>query len=264
MTIAPPRKKSTAVFWIATILIGSSILATVLLANDGRNLKALAQYYHLSWFDPPLPPPTAAKPVVALKARLKPAQIQLSEHMLDEGLPAMEASFVRTWKISGEALCARLIEAGFPVGAWKQSGIDTGTFECSYETQDSKGPDAASFFVIVRGTATGEVSNVRLKVILPDTDAGRAFRDKFTGVVAMLVKESQWPDFETTLEPIGRLENVTRTAFGAKLTFSHEFEDPRRFNFVFELERATPQQRRTGNVLDSARWLPSPISTAAN
>lgn len=264
MSIAPPRRRSRAVFWIATIVIASAILATVLLANDKKNLRAVARHYHITWFDGWLltSVPLAERPVVAVKAKPKLApvktEIRLPEHMFEVEPAATEPSFVRSWKISGEDLCSKLVEAGLPVGKWKQSGFDTGTYECSYEKQEGKGADAASFFVIVRGTAEGELSNVRLKVILPDTDAGRTFREKFVEAVTMLVKQSQWPDFEAALDPVGRLENVTLAAFGAKLTFSHEFEDARRFNLVFDLERTTPQQRRTGAYFDPDKWLPGP------
>jgi hypothetical protein len=267
MSIAPPRKKSRAVFWISMIIIGSAILATVLLANDKRNLRTLTQYYHISWFDNWLHPdvPAAEKAVVALKTkpRLAPVQtqIRLPEHAFDMTPTKMQTSFVRTWNITGESLCAKLADAGLPVGKWKQSGFDTGTFECSYETHDGKGFDEASFFVIVRGTATGELSNVRLKVILPDTDAGRAFRDKFVSAVTMLVNESQWSDFQAALDSIGRLENVSLAAFGAKLAFSHEFEDARRFNFVLDLERTTPEQRRSASYFDTSKWLATPSQT---
>jgi hypothetical protein len=261
MTIAPPRKKSRAVFWIATIVIGSAILATVLLANDQRNLKALAHRYHVTWFDQPAI--IAAKPIVVAKTRPKPAQqILLSDHLLEIPKPELTGSFIRTWRISGEDLCGKLTEAGLPLSEWKQSGFDTGTFECSYETNSTRGADMTSLFLIVRGTPSGDVANIRIKVILPDTDAGRAMREKFNAAVDTLIRESQWPDFQTSADSIERLENVTQTAFGAKLTFSHEFDDARRFNLILELERHTPEQRRTAAFFDEAKWLPpAPIAS---
>ena len=48
------------------------------------------------------------------------------------------------------------------------------------------------------------------------------------------------------------------TAFGAKLTFFHEYSDPHRFNFVLGLEGATPAQRRTGAYFETEKWLPIP------
>jgi hypothetical protein len=256
MTIAPPRKKSRAVFWIAAMVITSAILATVLLANDMRNLKALAQHYHISLFQQNVE--ITRKPAPTIRIKPKPAQIRLPQHAFDLSGPAVRESFIRMWNITGETVCARLTDAGFPVGAWKQSDLDAGTYECSYETQDATSADAASFFVIVRGTASGEISGMRIKVIIPDTEAGKALKDKFVAVVGRLVKESQWTDFNAALDPIGRLENVTLAAFGAKLTFFHEFEDNRRFNFILELERRTPEQRQSSGFFDKTKWLPFP------
>jgi hypothetical protein len=59
MSVAPPRKKSWAVFWIAAVVIGSIILATALLANDMRNLRALDSRYHLNLFPRPEQKPTS-------------------------------------------------------------------------------------------------------------------------------------------------------------------------------------------------------------
>ncbi|MCJ9725644.1 DUF6030 family protein, partial [Agrobacterium sp. BETTINA12B] len=66
MSVAPPRKKSKAVFWIAAIVIGSIILATALLANDMRNLRTLDTRYQLNLFSPPAHPPPV--PAVAAAA----------------------------------------------------------------------------------------------------------------------------------------------------------------------------------------------------
>ncbi|MEZ2220501.1 DUF6030 family protein [Rhizobium sp. RCC_161_2] len=286
MSVAPPRKKSRAVFWIAAIVIGSIILATALLANDMRNLRALDTRYHLNLFSQPAHPPpapaaaiasppadnaahptttpatTAAqapiKPVKVTQAAqpVKPAHAHPSSHILDPPVDALRGAFLRSWRISGQTLCADLTKFGLPVGEWKQSALGVGTFECSHQIQkgDFGNPNAASFFVIARGTPTGDLDNIRIKVIMPDNADGRAIGETFIDAVVMLLTETHWLDFQAALDAIGKLQDVTQEHFGAKLSFFREFQNDRNFNLQLELHRTTPEQIRTAIVFDKARW----------
>jgi hypothetical protein len=291
MSVALPRKKSRAVFWIAAIVIGSIILATALLANDMRNLRALDARYHLDLFDgsaqQPLTPTvaaaapqitagqiaapksatanpattaakaSAATPATPVKApaTAKAARARLS-HLFDTPVDALRGAFVRSWRITGPALCADLTKSGLPVGEWRQSALGAGTFECSYEIQKGGNgdPNAASFFIIIRGAPTGELDNIRIKVIMPDNADGRAIGETFIDAVVMLLTETRWLDFQTALDAIGKLQDVTQRAFGAKLSFFREFRNDRSFNLQLGLDRKTPEEIRTAIVFDKARW----------
>ncbi|WFU08329.1 DUF6030 family protein [Rhizobium sp. CB3090] len=303
MSVAPPRKKSRAVFWIAAIVIGSIILATAFLANDMRNLRALDARYHLDLFkgsaqQPSRPVVTTADPQTApaQTANSKPAEIAGAKtapanpgtttaapaqkqvtaakkpaaakppparrsHIFDPPVDPLRGAFVRSWRIMGQTLCADLSKSGLSVGEWRQSALGAGTFECSYEIQKGGNgdPNAASFFIIVRGTPTGELDNIRIKVIMPDNADGRAIGETFVDAVVLLLTETRWLDFQTALEAIGKLQDVTLEAFGAKLAFFREFRNDRSFNLQLGLERKAPEQIRTAIVFDKARWtLPSP------
>jgi len=254
MSVAPPRKKSRAVFWIAAVVIGSIILATALLANDMRNLRALDSRYHLNLFPkqeqqaatpPPVPaqeqqpahaatPPamTSAAPAPAARnVRVKPASITAKpsvrkrSHLLDEPVDALLSAFVRSWRISGETLCADLVKFGLPVGQWRQSELGAGTSECSYAIQKGAYGDAnaASFFIIARGKPSGELETIRIKVIMPDNADGKSIAGTFVDTVVLLLNETHWLDFQAALDSIGKLQDVTLQAFGAKLSFFKEF-----------------------------------------
>ncbi|NTJ65598.1 exopolysaccharide biosynthesis protein [Agrobacterium rhizogenes] len=291
MSVAPPRKKSRAVFWIAAVVIGSIILATALLANDMRNLRALDSRYHLNLF--PKPEQQAAAPAAPLQeqqsahtaappaaatssapaarnVRVRPASvtakpsIKKRSHLLDEPVDALLSAFVRSWRISGETLCADLAKFGLPVGEWRQSELGAGTSECSYAIQKGAYGDAkaASFFIIARGKPSGEIETIRIKVIMPDNDDGKAIAATFVDTVVLLLNETHWLDFQAALDAIGRLQDVTLQAFGAKLSFFKEFQANNNFNLQLELRRTAPEQIRTAIVFDKARWtLPSPPST---
>lgn len=292
MSVAPPRKKSRAVFWIAAVVIGSIILATALLANDMHNLRALDDSYHLDLFPKPeehaaaptapvqeqqpshAVTPQAAAPKASAPAarnvRVKPATIAAKtsvkkrSHLLDEPVDALLSAFVRSWRISGQTLCADLRKFGLSVGEWRQSELGAGTSECSYAIQKGTygDPKAASFFIIARGKPSGEIDAIRIKVIMPDNDDGKAIAGTFVDTVVLLLNETHWLDFQAALESIGKLQDVTLQAFGAKLAFFKEFQSNNNFNLQLELRRTSPEQLRTSIVFDKARWtLPSPPST---
>ena len=292
MLVAPPRKKSRAVFWIAAVVIGLIILTTALLANDMRNLRALDSRYRLDLFpapqqqaasSPPKPAPeqqpaqAAAPRSAALAApaetprrdRVKPAAVARppaakKSHLLDEPVDALLSAFVRSWRITGQTLCADLQNFGLSVGEWRQSELGAGTSECSYAVQKGAygDPKAASFFIIARGKPSGEIDAIRIKVIMPDNDEGKAIAGTFVDTVVLLLNETHWLDFQAALEAIGKLQDVTLQAFGAKLAFFKEFQSNNNFNLQLELRRTSPEQLRTAIVFDKARWtLPSPSST---
>ncbi|MFT4180882.1 MAG: DUF6030 family protein [Rhizobium sp.] len=283
MSVAPPRKNSRAVFWITAIVIGSIILATALLANDMRNLRALDARYHLNLFSqattpsapvvtqappqaaapaapqgaasPPAPAKSPAPPVKTAEAA-KPAHARATSHIFDPPVDALRGAFLRSWRISGQSLCAALVKAGLPVGEWQQGLMATGTFECSHQIQkgDFGNPKSASFFIIARGAPTGELDGIRIKVIMPDNPEGRAVGETLIDTVVLLLTETHWLDFQTALDPIGRLQDVTQENFGAKLSFFREFQNDRNFNLQLELRRKTPEQIRTATVFDKTRW----------
>lgn len=281
MSVAPPRKKSRAVFWITAIVIGSIILATALLANDMRNLRALDARYHLNLFSqtppsapvvtqapaPAAPQGTTAPSAPAAPAKspaapaktaeaVKPAHARTTSHIFDPPVDALRGAFLRSWRISGQSLCAALVKAGLPVGQWQQGVMATATFECNHQIQkgDFGNPKSASFFIIARGAATGELDSIRIKVIMPDNPDGRAVGETLIDTVVLLLTETHWLDFQTALDPIGRLQDVTQENFGAKLSFFREFQNDRNFNLQLELRRKTPEQIRTAAVFDKARW----------
>ncbi|PZM08436.1 DUF6030 family protein [Rhizobium tubonense] len=258
MTGTPPRRKNRTVFWITTILVAFAVAATVLLANDMRNLRLIAERYHLNWFDHKqeiAPKIVAAKP----RTKLNRVEARVPNRFFKEPSNA-PGTFVRTWRISGETLCTKLAEAGVPVGNWQPTAPGAGTFECTNAPIDATddASDVASFVVTVRGTTSSAVSDIRMKVVIPFTPAGMAVRDKFLTVVTMLIEQSGWLDYKNSFGSVSRLENVAQPAFGAKLTFFHEYNNIRHCTLLLELQNQTPEQRLASAYFEKARWLPLP------
>lgn len=262
MTVAPPRRRSRIVFWIAALVVVSAIVATALLANDKRNLRAIAERYHVAWLDfpptiPPRQPPQARR---TRRLAVSPVVGNPVPPRIFSDLRAAPSTFLRHWKISGETICDRLAQAGIAIGRWQQGDLDSSTFECSYETPISETTtvEQPSLFVIVRGTSVGDVVNVRIKAILPDSPAGADLNRQFQALVRVLVQETQWRDLNDAAGQIEKLQNVTQSAFGAKLVFSHEFANPRRFNLILDLDKPTKDQAATAAYFDTSKRLAAP------
>lgn len=253
MTTGPIRPRSKRVFWLAAAVFTFAILAVVLLANDKRNLKALAHHYQLDWFDEKIAAPTKATD--APKAEVKQKDILVPAALLAPDSPLPPGEFLRKWRNSGPTLCDRLNAAGISNKGWQMSGFDAKTSECIHEPTTA---NAGSFFLIVRGTTVGEISMVRMKIVLPPPEAGGAeLQSKLVEAYRNFVEQAGWLEFADAAEAINRLETVDESRFGAAISFSHEFENPRSFNFIMTVQARTPGQRRTRDYFDTARWLPS-------
>lgn len=257
-----PRRRSLWVFWIFLLAVVVGIAATGLLANNKKNLRELIQRYRITWIV--LDPIELPKRVVVAKRgnRLLPSAAVFPNHLPLHALETFHlppVALVRRWQVSGEQLCAALAKAGLDVEAWHQGDLYSSTYECSSQTEPSGSTSQpASLFLLVRGTQTGEVSSVRMKVIIPDSDDGKSVEQKFHAATEILFRESKWAELDAALDPIARLENVKQSTFGARLVFSHEFTDPRRFNLILDLNAATPQQRLTETYFDRSKWLALP------
>lgn len=259
MITEPIRPRSKRVFWLAAAAFIFAILAVVLLANDKRNLKALAQHYQLDWFDEKIVAP--AKMTDAQKAEVKQKDVLIPAALLAPGSPLPPGEFLRKWRNSGPTLCDRLNAAGISNTGWQVSGFDARTSECIHEPTTAKAGDTAnagSFFLIVRGTTGGDISMVRMKVVLPPPEAGGAeLQAKLVEAYRNFVEQAGWLEFADAAEVINRLDTVNESRFGAAISFSHEFENPRSFNFIMTVQARTPGQRRTRDYFNTARWLPS-------
>ena len=259
MTTGPIRPRSKRVFWLAVAAFTFAILAVVLLANDKRNLKALAHHYQLDWFDEKTAAPTNLTD--APKAEVKRKDILVPAALLAPDSPLPPGEFLRKWRNSGPTLCDRLNAAGISNTGWQMSGVDARTSECIHEPITANAGDVAnagSFFLIVRGTTAGEISMVRMKIVLPPPEAGGAeLQKKLVEAYRNFVEQAGWLEFADAAEAINRLDTVNESRFGAAISFSHEFENPRAFNFIMTARARTPGQRRTRDYFDTARWLPS-------
>jgi hypothetical protein len=260
MSVAQHRSKNSSVFWVTAIVVVAAVTATLLLANDRRNLRMVAGHFGLSWFNakeraPPLA--VVARPAV----KLVRAEPRVPGTFFKDPSSA-PGSFVRTWRPSGEALCAKIAAAGLPVGSWQPATTWGGVFQCSNipAAGYDDASDEPSLFVTIRGNSSRRVSDIRIKAVIPFNPAGMAVRDRFLAVVSTLIEQSGWLDLKNSFASVSRLENVAQPAFGAKLTFFHQYNNIRHCTLLLDLQNQTPEQRLAMNYFEKAKWLPLPAA----
>jgi len=266
MTLKPVKRTGRIVFAIAVILVFAAIVATLLLANGGRNLHALLDHYHIEWRAADIvPAATPAVPAASKGKRLAAQPLQLPRSFFRTQDPQILPVFTRQINVSGAALCAALNGAGIGNDGWKQSAFDSGTFECTSERTDAPrdpADPASSFFLIIKGRPDGIVTSLRVKLILGPTPAAAAMQADLTKTLQLVVDATGWRDFAETAAAIGRLENVDVTGFGMRLTFAREVGDERRFNLIVTPVGRSPQLLRTRAFFDRDRWIPPSTATA--
>lgn len=254
----PPRRKRRWMLWLMLAFSFSLILGTVLLSNDMRNLRpiALRLGFTLSEKADPAPPLLQS---VALRAP-HAVTASFAPGLLRQADSRAAADFLRTWRISGPAMCQALRDADIQMTDWAPTAFDPKTFECSFERiiRNDKGQILNSLFIVLRGDEKQALTGMRVKIVNPSKDAGGQIDEGVMHVFAIMLDQPQWLDFHETLEAIRNLRNIKEEGFGANIDFSQEVSNPGSFNFTLSLGAATDPQRRTKNYFSAKAWLPSP------
>ncbi len=244
------------IFWLLLTMSLSLVIGTVLLSNDMRHLKAVSHYFG---FDP-FPPQLKTLPSKALPRPAPPATYKLPPHAINAPVAQTASAFLRTWRLSGPAMCAALRQAGIQTSEWAAASFNADTFECFYEHSGKREKDQLtnSIFVIVRGDAAGAISNMRAKIVNPGMDQNGQLDPAVLRIFETMLRQPQWLDFHETLNAIKNLEDVKEDGFGANISFTHEVLNPERYNFTLSLNATSGPQKRTRNFFSGRAWLPAP------
>lgn len=243
--------------WLLIATSFSIVLGTVLFSNDMRNLRALAHRFgfELPPKAPP-PPPDVQKP----PSRPEPAKISIAPRMLDAPQTELAGDFLRTWRISGPAMCAALHGIGIETTDWAATAFNSDTYECSFEQVYKREKDRAisSLFLLVRGDGKGTINSMRVKMVGPPTDAAGQLDPAIMRVFDVMLMQPHWLDFHDALAAIRNLKDVREEGFGASINFTQEPFNPGSFNFILSLRDAPGAQRRTKQYFSERSWLAAP------
>mgnify|MGYP000190871287 CR=1 FL=1 len=244
----------------AFVLLGA-IGATVLLANDYRNLNLLLARFGYAPID-------AARATRELRPyELKGKRVPrptgfISERLLTPETPS-QARFVRTIRKAPEALCAALRAGGFENSGWKAGAFDASNWECQ-STRDfpdsgdgEGGPSSA--FLLMRGDAETHVSSFRIKLNIENP----ATRDHVTEAAARTIEifldEVHWQPAPDILADIRALKEFDLVRLGNRLQFKKEtFSEAPRYNFTITPDRTRDRNSYLPDYFDRTQWLPLP------
>jgi hypothetical protein len=231
-------------------------MGTVLLSNDMKHLKTVSHYFGFDLFPPevrPLPPKALPRPA-------PPATFALPLHVIEPPAAQTASTFLRTWRISGAAMCAALRNAGIETSDWAAASFNADTFECFFEQSGKREKDQLpnSVFVIVRGDAAGTIDNMRVKIVNPETDQNGQLDPGILRIFQIMLRQPQWLDFHETLNAIKNLRDIKEDGFGASISFTREVLNPGNYNFTLSLDATSGPQKRTRNYFSGRIWLPLP------
>ncbi|MBB3138766.1 hypothetical protein FHS26_006545 [Rhizobium pisi] len=194
----------------------------------------------------------AAGPYVAA-----PRPISISRHLVEIPKFDLASQFLRVWLVSGANICGALREAGIEVGEWKAASMRNRDYECYFQRvyeRDEVRP-LSSTFVKVRGNETGDLVEIRAKIVGPKVDVQGRLAPAVLRIFETIVKQACWRDFEDTLASIQSLRDVEYERFGAYLSFTREAGSENSFNFALGLKAASASQARTRAYFSTDRWL---------
>lgn len=257
---APPRKSAMLLFAVLLVTFALAIAATLLLANDRRNLRILLDRYELNWLlEPATDEPRGTR---ALRGRrLAPVAISIPARYFAGPENAAIGAFVREVRASGGELCAAFKAAGVDNGGWLPSQFDSKTYECLSETllpATEEGGQNASFFFIAKGTPEGEVGSIRMKLVAPETGDGETVHRLLVKALEQLIEQARWLDLAPAIASAEALSDFTAVRFGVSFRFTHEFTAPRSYNLIVLPTSKDPAVKRSRAYFDTLQWLPLP------
>lgn len=245
--------------FLAVVLLGA-IGATVLLANDYRNLNRLLVRFGY----PPVEVTQSRRPLRAHE--LKGPRVPRPKGTVPERLVAPVSlpagQFVRSIRKAPEALCEALRRSGFTNSGWKASGFDNQGWECmSYREfagmAEGPGP-LSSAFLSIRGNAETRVSSFRIKLNIEDRSTQSAVTEAVIAAIDVFLDEVRWEEAPEIFADIRALKEFDRIRFGSRIQLKKEFGETPRYNFIVTPDRKRNRGSPLPDYFDRTRWLPLP------
>lgn len=254
-------RSGIAFFLIAVMLIFTTILATVLLANNQRNLKQL-----LAAMGFEIAPPEAPKrpePIRTTPKKPEPPRAILPGHAFAD-LQAPEQQFVRQIRSDPRALCDGLKEAGFRELEWKSA--ESGRWECSSLVPLARPGEenSSSIFIFVKGSGEDEITSFRVKLNIESAEDTQAVTSAAAKAAAVFLAQVRWADAESIALKVQALNEFDLKRFGSRIQFKRESGDTPRYNFL--ANHTAPKRAKSVAELyfDRENWLPPGDGSAAS
>lgn len=258
MESLPRRKRGTLFFWFLLLAIAAAITATVLLANNKRNLYRVTRALGI----PPAQTMMIPKPGAMEKfkgKRLKGVEVMLDAYIFMPEIKGRESAFVRSMHKDGESLCDLFNRSGFPMSKWQPGTFTKKVNECYSEKtipNPEKPDDPSTFFLMIKGNAEGDLLSARVKFIFTSEEARKELTEMAARMLTDFARATNWLEIEAERGKVLSLTPFTSNLGGVSAKFSAEFSGAGRYNLIFARGALDPAGRRTEAFFDRGKFYP--------
>lgn len=252
-------KSGKILFALLTLCILSAIAATVLLANDYRNLNRLLARFG---YEPVQTRPAVRAPLPheIRGNRIPRPKVEIPERLVSDLVP-METKFTRPIRRDPKELCTALEQSGFANAGWKE-GLAKGSWECtSYREFPAKvggsGP-GSSAYLSIRGSEEARLTSFRIKLNLENAGDQTELTSAAIAALEVFLDEVRWKDAPDIVENIRNLKEFDVVLFGNRIQLKKEFSETPRYNFIITPDRTRPKNTYLPDYFNREKWLPMP------
>ncbi|WEZ82252.1 DUF6030 family protein [Rhizobium sp. 32-5/1] len=260
------NRSGTIFFLLAVLTVFAAIFATVLLANDRRNLKLLLDYAGYPQISPSVPRSIERKSPFGSRRDPLPAPLMaLPAHAFSD-FNAEEQRFVRLIQSDPQTLCERLRSGGFTDLNWTVSIANKDSWECSSLNSLPKIANdetvASSVFIAIKGDSENRVTSFRVKMNI-EHPADRDAVARLGGEAATIfLRQVRWDNSDEILTKIRALEDFDIRNFGSRIQLKKEFSETPRYNFLASQIVDRRKQILEARYFDRSKWFPLPDGAA--
>jgi len=256
MNVQRKNRSGKIFFLVAVGLVFAGILATVLLANNHRNLDLLLTYLGYPDLLPHAEPEAKQVKITQTRSlRLPPARMVLPVYAFND-LKTPEQHFIRLIQSDPRSLCEQLRDGGFGELDWTISRANKDNWECSssVELPASSAPEQSSLFIAIKGDEENRVTSFRVKLNI-ETAADTANVTELAGQAAnIFLRQVRWGNPEEIIGKIHALEPFDIRNFGSRIQFKKEFGETPRYNFLAN-QISAPGKKMPGDLyFDRSKW----------
>jgi hypothetical protein len=244
-------RSGVAFFLIAVALVFTAILATVLFANEQRNLIRLlaAMGFEIGAPEAERPPERAAP-----RKRPESQRVLLPTHILAD-LQTPGQQFIRAIRSDPRALCEDLRESGFRELEWKSA--ESGRWECSTLVPFARPGEgqSSSIFILVKGSDEDEITSFRVKLNIENAEDTQPVTSAAAKAASVFLTEVRWADSTSIALKIQALQEFDLKRFGSRIQFKRESGDTPRYNFLANRAARTRPRSIAELYFDREKWL---------
>jgi len=256
-----PKRHGALIFLLVFLAVAGAIVATVLLANDRRNLRLVMREIGIVPEKQTMLIPKPGVMETFKGKRIEGVAVRIPAQLFLPPLVNLDGAFLRTLeKKDGEGLCVALRKEGFDMSAW-EGGLFTPTvLECSFEMSvpnPEKPDDPSTFFMMIKGNAAGDLLSARAKIVITSLDAQAELAKRSADVLKAFALHTRWLDLADGLAKVASLQTFVISGHGITARFQSEFSGPGRYNLILSASSPlTKAQRRTQDYFTRKHYWP--------